>query len=255
MPAVARTRALGAGGRKRSVRWLGHPLVLGIPFAAAVALEATLFGVFAPPEEGGHGAGHGASAGPESLEPLVAVAAVLTAIAALAFPVFVRSFRGREEAAPVGWAHEGLALLSASVAAIHFAVVSEHFDEFALFGVLFAATAILQLVWAALVLQRPSRPVLLMGAIGNGGVASVWLLSRIAGLPVGPEPWTPEPVGIGDVVATVLEVGLVVGALALLRGDGLGLAPRAGRTASWALALTLVPLTSIALLAATGVAF
>ena len=62
---------------------------------------------------------------------------------------------------------------------------------------------------------------------------------------------------MADVLATVFEVTIVCGLLALLLGRGtlgIRLAPRGGAAVTWLLALLLAPLTSVALLAATGAA-
>lgn len=249
-------------------------LTLAILFAVAVAVEATLFGAFAPADEDAHGGaapaveghgGHQQGASAEG-EPLVALAAALTALAGIAFPFFVRTLA--EDRAPTraagplpvaapAWGTDALALLSTSAAVIHFAVVWEHLQEFALFGVLFAVTAVLQLAWAALVLLRPSRPLLLAGALGSAGVAAAWLLSRTAGLPLGPEAWSPEPLGVPDLLATAFEVVIAIGVLVLIRARAarVRLAPRRAAAGTRALAVVLVLLTSVALLAAAGAAF
>jgi hypothetical protein len=54
------------------------------------------------------------------------------------------------------------ALLSAGAAAIHASVAVPHFDESALYGLLFVATVLFQAGWAAVVLAAP--PVRLLGA-------------------------------------------------------------------------------------------
>lgn len=79
-----------------------------------------------------------------------------------------------------------LALLSVGAAAIHFAVVKMHFDEYTLFGVFFVGTGIAQLVWPAWLLRR-SRPLLGLGALGNGAIVAMWAVDRIWGLPLGPD--------------------------------------------------------------------
>jgi hypothetical protein len=50
-----------------------------------------------------------------------------------------------------------------------------------------------------------------------GVIVAVWLWSRTAGLPIGPEAGEPEVAEFIDVVATVAEFLLVVGCLAMLR--------------------------------------
>jgi hypothetical protein len=115
------------------------------------------------------------------------------------------------------------ALLVLVSSVIHAAVVADHFEEYWAFGVLFAAAACAQAAWVGLIYAgRLSRPVLLAGAATNAGLVAVWALSRTAGLPLGPHPWTPEAVGTLDVLATLDELAAVVlvgAALACLRRD------------------------------------
>jgi hypothetical protein len=110
----------------------------------------------------------------------------------------------------------GLASLSAGAAAIHFAVIFEHFAEYALYGAFFLVISWAQLIWAAVVLWRPSRLWLWLGVAGNVLVIAVYVASRTAGLPIGPDLGHPEPVGGLDMVSVVLEFALVAGCAALL---------------------------------------
>ena len=258
--------------------WIGlrdRRLALVAAFALVVALEATLFGALAPRQDLSHQRGahvqlsqHDHARGASSnADPLVVVAALFIVGAGIAFPFFLRTFEddrprtrmgvGQATVKPLARSTcELLALLSTSAALIHFAVSREHFREYALFGLFFALAALLQLAWSARALSRPSRLLLKAGVVGNLGVAAVWLLSRTAGLPVGPDPWTPESVGVADSVATALEVLLVAGATVLLwpRNGRISVGPRIAGVRTWALAALLVPLTSVALLASVGAA-
>ena len=112
-----------------------------------------------------------------------------------------------------------LALLSAGAAAIHFAVAKVHFDEYALFGVFFVGSGIAQLVWPIWLLLRRWRPLLALGAFGNGSIVALWGVDRIWGLPLGPEHWKPDPIGFGDGVTAAFELLLVAGCLTLLARD------------------------------------
>ena len=47
----------------------------------------------------------------------------------------------------------------------------------------------------------------------------VWVISRTSGMPLGPEPWTPERVGAADLIATADELGLAVLVALHLRGS------------------------------------
>lgn len=112
-----------------------------------------------------------------------------------------------------------LAALSMAAAAIHFAVMGEHFAEYVAFGVFFSVVAWLQAIWAVGVTVLPSKRLLFVGLVGNALVILVWLTSRTTGLPIGPESGAPEPAAFVDVLSTILEVAIVVGtATLLLRG-------------------------------------
>ena len=114
-----------------------------------------------------------------------------------------------------------LALLSLASGAIHASVSAEHFEEAFVFGLFFLLASTVQAGWAVLVVFRPSRALLVAGAVGNAAVIMLWTLTRTVGLPFGPEPWQPEAVGARDVISTLLEVALVLGVATLLaRGAG-----------------------------------
>jgi len=73
----------------------------------------------------------------------------------------------------------GLAALSAGAAAIHFAVIFEHFSQYMLYGVFFLIISWAQAIWAAVVLWRPSRPWLWLGMLGNAIIMTVYFASRL----------------------------------------------------------------------------
>jgi hypothetical protein len=74
-------------------------------------------------------------------------------------------------------------------------------------------------VWAVLVPRYPNRRLLAADVAANALVAGLWLMVRLRGLPIGEEPWTPEPFGFTDSVAAGLEVALVATVLLLLTGS------------------------------------
>jgi hypothetical protein len=141
----------------------------------------------------------------------------------------------------------GLAALSVGAAAIHFAVVFEHFAESTLYGVFFLVLSWAQVIWPAVLLWRPSRLWLWLGAAGNAVVIAVYVASRTVGLPFGPDLHNPESVGALDVVSCALEFGLVAGCAALLWRPSLADRPAARRGAlAAAAALVAVPAAVIA---------
>ena len=101
-------------------------------------------------------------------------------------------------------------------AAIHFSVIGEHFEEVWYFGVLFMAVASFQVGWAIAIVVRPTRRLLAAGAVLQALLVVIYLWSCTTGLPVGPEPWSPEAVAFLDVLATVFEVIAAVGAVVLI---------------------------------------
>lgn len=143
------------------------------------------------------------------------------------------------------------ALLTASAAAIHFAVMPEHFDEDWAFGVFFAVAAWSQLLWALLVARSDDRRLLLAGLGGNVAIAAVWLASRTTGLPVGSEPGAAEAAGFVDVLATIWEL-LAAAAIVLASRVHRRMSSRGVAAFIVALALAVIPLTTGAIASDTG---
>jgi hypothetical protein len=143
-----------------------------------------------------------------------------------------------------------LAAFSIGAGVIHFAVSGEHYDLSWRHGAFFTAVAWLQLAWAIGVILRPTRRLLAVGVVLNAGVIGVWTMSRIWGVPVGPEAWTPEPVELADAVASGLEGLIVVCALAVLAEPGLArraVRPAVGLSGALGAALGVAVLSSLAL--------
>jgi hypothetical protein len=144
-----------------------------------------------------------------------------------------------------------MASLSAGAAAIHFAVMFEHFSEYSLYGVFFLVLAWAQLVWPVVLIALPfltwapakARPArfpagwsrsgltppaarrmaawLWLGIAGNAGVVVIYFCSRSIGLPFGPDTKTTEGWGGLDLVCAIEEILLVVLAAAVLARPGL----------------------------------
>jgi hypothetical protein len=109
-----------------------------------------------------------------------------------------------------------LAALSLGAGVIHFAVSGEHYELSWTHGTFFAVIAWLQLSWAVAVVVRPTKGLLTAGVLLNTGILGVWAISRVWGVPIGPDAWTPEDVGWSDALSSVCEVGIVALALAVL---------------------------------------
>jgi hypothetical protein len=138
-------------------------------------------------------------------EPVRTIASIIAAgVAVSIVPVAVSM-----AAAPVDARLVVAAGASAGAAAIHFAVISEHFDEYWLFGLFFLGSGAAQLLWATGVVFRPERAVVAIGVFGNAAIIVLWVASRTAGLPLGPDAGSADAVGIADVAASALE-GIIV---------------------------------------------
>jgi hypothetical protein len=87
-----------------------------------------------------------------------------------------------------------------------------------------------------------------VGAAANLATVGLWVLTRTKGLPIGPEPWTPEKLGWLDAITAVFEMGLVTCIALALRGVRLQIR-RLQVVAALAIALIAI-LTSVALLGA-----
>lgn len=122
---------------------------------------------------------------------------------------------------------------SAAAAGVHAAVGPAHLREQTLFGAFFAGAALLQILWAALVVLRPTRTVFLAGVAGNVAVLALWVLTRTEGLPFGLMP-TPEAVGPWDLTCAAWEVVVVTTGVALLRSGELR--PRLLAWTGWSVA-------------------
>jgi hypothetical protein len=162
------------------------------------------------------------------------------------------AFRQREkgQSAGLGAASASLVALSAAAGTIHLTVASDHFAEYFLFGLFFVVVGVAQLAWAAVAaIAGPVKPLLLL-SLGNALIVVLWAGSRTTGVPLGPHPGVPEPVGYADVVTTVFELALVSVAVALLLRPRLSESRRDAPL--WGVPLLVAPTTALAVLSAVG---
>lgn len=130
---------------------------------------------------------------------------------------------------PAGYTtRETVLLLVAAIAfiggLIHIGAAVDHFSEFPLYTLVFGLLATVQMTWAALILRRPSRRVLLFGCAFNLGVIALWGASRTIGVPLAPRAWVPEAVGVADLVETVGEFATVIAVLSVVMSPRLPIA-------------------------------
>jgi hypothetical protein len=69
--------------------------------------------------------------------------------------------------------------------------------------------------WAVLIVYRPNRTLLLVGAVANAATIILWTLTRTGG-PCRTPALAPQAVGTLELISTLLELAIVLGAAALL---------------------------------------
>lgn len=106
-------------------------------------------------------------------------------------------------------------LLGAAV--VHVSVVPEHLSEWPAAGVFFIALALVEVMAAGPVLDRPVRTAAAIAATLSVAPLAVWLWSRTVGLPFGPDPGATESIGLADTAACLLEVATLALAVTMLR--------------------------------------
>ena len=109
-----------------------------------------------------------------------------------------------------------LALASVAAAVVHAMVAPEHLRESVLYGAFFLGTTAAGLGYAAVVLTRPTTPVLVTGLVANVSVIALWLFTRLVEVPVGPMAGETEAFGRLDVMASSAELLCVLACAACL---------------------------------------
>ena len=136
--------------------------------------------------------------------------------------------------------------LSWGAGLIHVVAAIGHFDQYALYAVFFEVLAIAQFAWGVGAYRRPTPALLRVGAVGSLAVVALWVASRSPGLPIGPDPWRPEPVGAIDSIATGDELVLALLVGFQLRSLGPGAFARGTKRLATAAGLALILLSSLA---------
>src|SRR2546430_1831620 len=94
-----------------------------------------------------------------------------------------------------------LAALSLGAGVIHLAVSGDHYELSWMHGTFFAVVGWLQISFAIGVVLRPSRKLLTAGALFNAAIIGVWVMSRVWGVPIAPDAWTPESIALADALS------------------------------------------------------
>jgi hypothetical protein len=123
---------------------------------------------------------------------------------------------------------------------IHIGAAADHWSQSHLYAAAFAVLTALQTAWAILIVRGCSTRVLLAGCALQLGVVVVWALSRTTGVPLAPAAWTPERVGVADLIETIGEVATVAAVMSVLLASRSGFAAAARQWMPGLLLLAIV---------------
>ena len=111
-----------------------------------------------------------------------------------------------------------IAALSGLAAGIHLSVAPEHFDEWWGYGTFFVVAAVGECALVLLLALRPRSWVIQAGIWTSLATMLMYLVSRTAGIPLGPAKGSVETVDLPGLAATAAEGALVVVLCLLLAG-------------------------------------
>ena len=131
------------------------------------------------------------------------------------------------------------AFASLGAGLVHLSIVREHAEHWWAHGAFLLIAGLLQVAWAVAALALPRTPVRRLFSGITVGLIVTWVVSRTAGLPSGPDSGAAEPVGVSDLLAVVLEIG-VLAALVLSRWRSSARDPVHGRHAAAVVGLLFV---------------
>lgn len=117
------------------------------------------------------------------------------------------------------WSREvhatSLAPLALAAGAIHLYAAVQHRPEVATVAGGFLALAAAQLAAAWVLVRRPTTALVIASGVGSLVVVAMWAASRTVSVPM--LEGTSEAIGLPDLAATILEIALAAGAVAVVR--------------------------------------
>ncbi|MEA2251821.1 MAG: hypothetical protein QOI62_1104 [Solirubrobacteraceae bacterium] len=101
------------------------------------------------------------------------------------------------------------AVLSLAAAWIHLAYIESHWRDWWAYGAFFLACGIAQGLFVPAILRWPQRSLVLVGIVGNLAIVGMYVVSRTAGVPMGPHARVAERAGAIDLACTAAEIALI----------------------------------------------
>jgi hypothetical protein len=134
-----------------------------------------------------------------------------------------------------------LSALAAAAGVIHLVMIPAHAADWLPEGIAFAVAGWWQIGLAVVLLLRPGRKAVQIGAVSTVALIAAWVVSRTTGLPVGPGSGVAEPVGFVDLATIGFEAAFVLAAAVGLARPDLG----RGRPAVARRAAAVVPVAAV----------
>jgi len=155
------------------------------------------------------------------------------------------------------WIRSVVAVLAIGAGGVQAAAAGTVGVESGLYMAFFLGVATAQVLWGAILIARSPGWLVVAGAAGNLVILGTWVLSRTAGVPVGPSAGVALPVGFPDAVSAMFEAAIVIGSLALVLGHAnpqtsLGRAPVAATLAAVVIVIAVAVAAVLAQLGAIG---
>lgn len=111
------------------------------------------------------------------------------------------------------------AALSFAAGGLHLLAGPQHLEEWWAYGLFFFGAAVAQAAYGLVLFTQGIEGwggwtavrgrVYLAGIVGTSAIMALWVLSRTVGVPVGPEAFEPEGIGVLDGASKIVEVALV----------------------------------------------
>ena len=143
-----------------------------------------------------------------------------------------------------------LSALAAGSGVIHLVMVRSHASAWPPEGIAFGLVGALQLAIAVQLLWRPTERILRLACLATVAFIGAWVVSRIWGLPIGPEAGHAHDASFVDVTCVLLEAAFVVVGYELLALPERGAGLRSRSLA--ALAVLPIAIVAVTIVAATS---
>jgi hypothetical protein len=131
---------------------------------------------------------------------------------------------------------------------IHLTVISEHWSHTPAHSLLFIVAGLMQVAWGISFWSKPTTRLFYAGMVLNGGLITLWAITRVLPAPFGHGPEAVDAWGIGCKLVEMLGIAGLIGLTAS------GVTPASGRRPGWRVVAVLLMVAFVGGWATYGVA-